>query len=81
MILTVTLNTSIEKFYLLDRLQSCTVMRAKRVNNTSGGKGMSVSQGEVCRFLEDFRQELPSATVVTIPGAYRKEHRQTYTPR
>ncbi|MDD3334000.1 MAG: 1-phosphofructokinase [Eubacteriales bacterium] len=44
MIITVTLNTSIDKLYMLDNLQPYTVMRVKEVNNTAGGKGLNVSR-------------------------------------
>ena len=43
MILTVTLNTSIDKLYLMDSIQPETVMRVKEVHNTAGGKGLNVS--------------------------------------
>lgn len=44
MILTVTLNTSVDKLYVLDRLSPHEVMRVKEVNNTAGGKGLNVSR-------------------------------------
>lgn len=44
MILTVTLNTSIDKLYMLDELQPYTVMRVRQVCNTAGGKGMNISR-------------------------------------
>ncbi len=44
MILTVTLNTAIDKFYMLERFEPYTVMRVSRVNNTAGGKGMNVAR-------------------------------------
>ena len=44
MILTVTLNTSIDKLYLLDSVVPETVMRVKEVHNTAGGKGLNVSR-------------------------------------
>lgn len=44
MILTVTLNTSIDKLYLMDAVQPETVMRVKEVHNTAGGKGLNVSR-------------------------------------
>ena len=44
MILTVTLNTAIDKFYMLDRFEPYTVMRVGKVNNTAGGKGMNVAR-------------------------------------
>lgn len=44
MILTVTLNTSIDKLYLIDSLAPYEVMRVKKVNNTAGGKGLNVSR-------------------------------------
>lgn len=44
MILTVTLNTSIDKLYTLDALQPYTVMRVRQVSNTAGGKGLNVSR-------------------------------------
>ena len=37
MILTVTLNTSVDKLYVLDRLCPHEVMRVGEVNNTAGG--------------------------------------------
>jgi tagatose 6-phosphate kinase len=138
MILTVTLNTSVDKFYMLDALTPYTVMRVKEVRNTAGGKGLNVSRvaaqlgeavtamgfvgghigayfeslvtearirkafthvasetrscingwdlarnlsteylepgapvsaGEVSRFLEDFKREMPGADAVTISGS------------
>ena len=44
MILTVTLNTSIDKLYLMDAIRPETVMRVKEVHNTAGGKGLNVSR-------------------------------------
>ena len=44
MILTVTLNTSVDKLYLMDRIRPETVMRVKEVHNTAGGKGLNVSR-------------------------------------
>ena len=44
MILTVTLNTSIDKLYLVDTVRPETVMRVKEVHNTAGGKGLNVSR-------------------------------------
>ena len=44
MILTVTLNTSIDKLYLLESVHPETVMRVKEVHNTAGGKGLNVSR-------------------------------------
>ena len=44
MILTVTLNTSIDKLYLMDSVQPETVMRVKEVHNTAGGKGLNVTR-------------------------------------
>ena len=44
MILTVTLNTSIDKLYLLESVRPETVMRVKEVHNTAGGKGLNVSR-------------------------------------
>ena len=44
MILTVTLNTSIDKLYLMDSIQAETVMRVREVHNTAGGKGLNVSR-------------------------------------
>lgn len=44
MILTVTLNTSIDKLYMLETLTPYTVMRVKQVHNTAGGKGLNVSR-------------------------------------
>lgn len=62
MILTVTLNPSVDKLYLVDRLEKDTVMRVKEVHNTAGGKGLNVSKvaarlGEpvtACGFLGGF---------------------------
>ena len=62
MILTVTLNPSVDKLYLVDRLEKDTVMRVKEVHNTAGGKGLNVSKvaarlGELvtaCGFLGGF---------------------------
>ena len=44
MILTITLNSSIDKLYLMDSVQPETVMRVKEVHNTAGGKGLNVSR-------------------------------------
>lgn len=44
MILTVPLNTSIDKLYMLDDLQPYTVMRIRQVCNTAGGKGVNISR-------------------------------------
>ena len=44
MILTVTLNTSIDKLYLMESVRPETVMRVKEVHNTAGGKGLNVSR-------------------------------------
>ena len=44
MILTVTLNTSIDKLYLMENILPETVMRVKEVHNTAGGKGLNVSR-------------------------------------
>lgn len=44
MILTVTLNTSIDKLYTVDELLPYEVMRVRTVSNTAGGKGMNVSR-------------------------------------
>ena len=44
MILTVTLNASIDKLYLMESITPDTVMRVKEVHNTAGGKGLNVSK-------------------------------------
>ena len=44
LILTVTLNTSIDKLYLMESIHPETVMRVKEVHNTAGGKGLNVSR-------------------------------------
>ena len=44
MILTVTLNPSIDKLYLMESVHPETVMRVKEVHNTAGGKGLNVSR-------------------------------------
>ena len=44
MILTVTLNASIDKLYLMESIHPDTVMRVKEVHNTAGGKGLNVSK-------------------------------------
>lgn len=44
MILTVTLNSSIDKLYMLDTLCPYEVMRVRSICNTAGGKGMNVSR-------------------------------------
>ena len=49
MIVTVTLNPSIDKLYLVEKLSEHTVMRVKEVHNTAGGKGLNVSR--VARIL------------------------------
>lgn len=43
-ILTVTLNSSIDKLYLMESVHPETVMRVKEVHNTAGGKGLNVSR-------------------------------------
>ncbi len=44
MLLTVTLNASVDKLYLLDGNTLGTVMRVKEVRNSAGGKGLNVSR-------------------------------------
>ncbi|MCI5957507.1 MAG: 1-phosphofructokinase family hexose kinase [Clostridiales bacterium] len=44
MILTVTLNASIDKLYLLPSVQPETVMRVQEAHNSAGGKGLNVSR-------------------------------------
>jgi len=44
MILTVTLNPSIDKLYLVEHLTPETVMRVKECRNTPGGKGLNVAR-------------------------------------
>lgn len=44
MLLTVTLNPSIDKLYRIDAEAPYTVMRVRQVVNTAGGKGMNVSR-------------------------------------
>ena len=44
LILTVTLNPSIDKLYLMDSIRPETVMRVREVHNTAGGKGLNVSR-------------------------------------
>lgn len=44
MLLTVTLNASVDKLYLLDRNTLGTVMRVREVRNSAGGKGLNVSR-------------------------------------
>lgn len=44
MIMTVTLNTAIDKLYLVDELLPFEVSRVREVVNTAGGKGMNVSR-------------------------------------
>lgn len=44
MILTVTLNSSIDKLYLMSSITPETVMRVKKVHNSAGGKGLNVSR-------------------------------------
>lgn len=44
MILTVTLNPSVDKLYSLDALRPYEVMRVREVLNSAGGKGMNVSR-------------------------------------
>lgn len=44
MITTVTLNTAVDKLYLVDNVTPDTVMRVKEVCNTAGGKGLNVSK-------------------------------------
>lgn len=48
MITTVTMNTSIDKLYLVDSLEKNQVMRVKEVTNTAGGKGLNVSKVAAC---------------------------------
>lgn len=49
MITTITLNASVDKQYLIDKLKIGTVTRISKVTNTPGGKGINVSK--VARFL------------------------------
>lgn len=45
MILTVTLNTAIDKAYFMEnKIENGTVMRVKTVSNTAGGKGLNVAR-------------------------------------
>lgn len=44
MILTVTLNSSVDKLYVVEEIRPFAVTRVKQVVNTSGGKGMNVSR-------------------------------------
>ena len=44
MLLTVTLNSSIDKLYLMPSVTPETVMRVHEVHNTAGGKGLNVSR-------------------------------------
>lgn len=44
MILTVTLNSSVDKLYIVDEMQPFAVTRVRQVVNTAGGKGMNVSR-------------------------------------
>lgn len=44
MITTVTLNTAVDKLYLVENTVPGTVMRVKEVSNTAGGKGLNVSK-------------------------------------
>lgn len=44
MITTVTLNTAVDKLYLVENVVPDTVMRVKEVCNTAGGKGLNVSK-------------------------------------
>ncbi len=44
MLLTVTLNSSIDKLYLMPSIAPETVMRVREVHNTAGGKGLNVSR-------------------------------------
>ena len=44
MITTITLNTAVDKLYLVEQVEMDTVMRVKEVSNTAGGKGLNVSK-------------------------------------
>lgn len=44
MILTVTLNASVDKLYLVEQVNLNTVMRVRQCINTAGGKGLNVSR-------------------------------------
>lgn len=44
MILTVTLNTAVDKRYMVENVQIGEVQRVKEVQNTAGGKGLNVSR-------------------------------------
>ncbi len=44
MIVTVTMNASVDKLYVVDSLEKYEVLRVKKVNNTAGGKGLNVSR-------------------------------------
>ena len=48
MILTVTMNASLDKTYRVARLDTGTVMRVREVSDTAGGKGATTVLGSQC---------------------------------
>ena len=66
MILTVTLNTSIDRLYMVDRVTPETVMRVREVHNTPWGKGMNVSR--VARRLNE------PVTAAGFTGGYHGQY-------
>lgn len=85
MILTVTMNPSIDISYPLDELKIDTVNRVVDVTKTAGGKGLNVTRvlsefgdsvlatglvgGKLGEFLEHFKKLLESVEVVAISGS------------
>lgn len=44
MVVTVTLNTSVDKAYILNQMETGGVNRVKETRNTAGGKGLNVAR-------------------------------------
>lgn len=64
-IATVTLNTSVDKLYIVDALNPYQVSRVNKVNNTAGGKGLNVA-----RIIALLGEEVNAAGLV---GGYNGE--------
>ena len=71
MILTVTMNPSIDISYPLDVLQLDTVNRVTEVSKTAGGKGLNVT-----RVLSEIKD--PVAATGPLGGSFRSRNRGTF---
>ena len=66
MIMTVTMNASIDKLCIIDKLVPHSVMRIKKVINTAGGKGLNVAR--VARLAGE------NVLAVGLAGGYNGEY-------